>query len=192
LSRNQTSLRLAFELFLYRQGKAWLALCLLGGLAIVAAGVEITTGYWQWQALLAELESSQQQVRQLKLAATPSAKETAALETERAMQSEKLVEADLNNIFEIAFKNELELPQGDYQWSVDPNSQFRKYQISYPVVGEYQNVENFVTQVLLALPWASLNSYEIRRNSVTDTEVEADLTFTLYFDGRPETGAPRP
>ena len=192
MSRNQTSLRLAFELFLYRQGKAWLALCLLGGLAIVAAGVEITTGYWQWQALLAELESSQQQVRQLKLAATPSAKETAALETERAMQSEKLVEADLNNIFEIAFKNELELPQGDYQWSVDPNSQFRKYQISYPVVGEYQNVENFVTQVLLALPWASLNSYEIRRNSVTDTEVEADLTFTLYFDGRAETGAPRP
>jgi hypothetical protein len=192
LSRNQTSLRLAFELFLYRQGKAWLALCLLGGLAIVAAGVEITTGYWQWQALLAELESSQQQVRQLKLAATPSAKETAALETERAMQSEKLVEADLNNIFEIAFKNELELPQGDYQWSVDPNSQFRKYQISYPVVGEYRNIENFVTQVLLALPWASLNSYEIRRNSVTDTEVEADLTFTLYFDGRAETGAPRP
>jgi len=192
MSRTRPSLRLSFELFLYRQGRAWVAMCLLGGLAIAAAGVEITTGYWQWQGLLAELESSQQQVSQLKLAASSSAKETAALETERAMQSEKLVEADLNKIFEIAFKNELELPLGDYQWSVDPNSPFRKYQISYPVVAEYPNVENFVTQVLLALPWAALNGYEIRRNSVSDTEVQADLTFTLYFDGRPETGAPRP
>jgi hypothetical protein len=192
MSRTRPSLRLSFELFLYRQGRAWVAMCLLGGLAIAAAGVEITTGYWQWQGLLAELESSQQQLSQLKLAASSSAKETAALETERAMQSEKLVEADLNKIFEIAFKNELELPLGDYQWSVDPNSPFRKYQISYPVVAEYPNVENFVTQVLLALPWAALNGYEIRRNSVSDTEVQADLTFTLYFDGRPETGAPRP
>jgi len=192
MSRTRPSLRLSFELFLYRQGRAWVAMCLLGGLAIAAAGVEITTGYWQWQGLLAELESSQQQLSQLKLAASSSAKETAALETERAMQSEKLVEADLNKIFEIAFKNELELPLGDYQWSVDPNSPFRKYQISYPVVAEYPNVENFVTKVLLALPWAALNGYEIRRNSVSDTEVQADLTFTLYFDGRPETGAPRP
>jgi len=192
MTRSQPSLRLALELYLHRQGKAWLALCLVGGLAIAAAAVEITTGYWQWQGLSAEVESSQQQLLQLKISSIPSAKETAALEAERAMQSDKLVETDLNKIFEIAFKNELELPQGDYQWSLDPNSQFRKYQISYPVVGEYPNVENFVTQVLLALPWASLNSYEIRRNSVTDTEVEADLTFTLYFDGRAETGAPGP
>jgi hypothetical protein len=108
------------------------------------------------------------------------------------MQSEKLVEADLNKIFEIAFKNELELPQGDYQWSVDPNSPFKKYQISYPVVAEYTNVENFVTQVLLALPWAALNGYEIRRNSITETDVQAELTFTLFYDGRPETEASRP
>jgi|LauGreSBDMM110SN_4_FD.fasta_scaffold21475_2 hypothetical protein len=192
MSRSKPSLRLAFELFLHRQGKAWLALCLLGGLAIAAAGVEITTGYWHWQELLAKVASSRQQLSQLTLAASSSAKETAALETERAMQSEKLVEADLNKIFEIAFKNELELPQGDYQWSVDPNSPFKKYQISYPVVAEYPNVENFVTQVLLALPWAALNGYEIRRNSITETDVQAELTFTLFYDGRPETEASRP
>jgi hypothetical protein len=108
------------------------------------------------------------------------------------MQSEKLVEADLNKIFEIAFKNKLELPQGDYQWSVNPNSPFMKYRISYPVVAEYPNVENFVTQVLLALPWAALNGYEIRRNSITETDVQAELTFTLYYDGRPESEASRP
>ena len=192
MSRTRPNLKLSFELFLHRQGKAWLMLCLLGGLAMVAAVLEITKGYWQWQGLVVQLESSQQQLRQLQMAAQPTAKEAAALETERAMQSDKLVEADLNKIFEIAFKSELELPQGDYQWSVDPNSPFRKYQISYPVVGEYQNVENFVTQVLLALPWAALNGYEIRRNSISETEVQADLSFTLYFDGRPETGAPRP
>ena len=192
MSSARPNLKLSFELFLHRQGKAWLMLCLLVGIAIAAVGVVIAKGYWQWQGLLAQVESSQQQLRQLKLAAPPTAKETAALETERAMQSDKLVEADLNKIFEIAFKNELELPQGDYQWSVDPNSPFRKYQISYPVVGEYQNVENFVTQVLLALPWAALNGYEIRRNSISETEVQADLSFTLYFDGRPESGGTKP
>ena len=192
MSRSKPSLRLAFELFLHRQGKAWLALCLLGGLAIAAAGVEITTGYWHWQGLLAKVASSQQQISQLTLAASSSAKETAALETERAMQSDKLVEADLNKIFEVALKNEVELPQGDYQWSVDPNSPFRKFQISYPVVADYRNVENFVTQVLLALPWAALNGFEIRRNAVNETEVQADLTFTLYFDGRPESGGTKP
>ena len=192
MSSARPNLKLSFELFLHRQGKAWLMLCLLVGIAIAAVGVVIAKGYWQWQGLLAQVESSQQQLRQLKLAAPPTAKETAALETERAMQSDKLVEADLNKIFEIAFKNELELPQGDYQWSVDPNSPFRKYQISYPVVAEYRNVENFVTQVLLKLPWAALNRYEIRRNNISETDVQADLTFTLYFDGRPELGAPRP
>jgi hypothetical protein len=192
MKRSPPKLRLAFELFLHRQGRAWVALCLLGGLAIAAAGVEMTTSYWQWQGLLAEVESSQQQVLQLKISSAPSAKENAALEAERAMQSDKLVEADLNKIFELALKNEVELPQGDYQWSVDPNSPFRKYQISYPVVADYRNVENFVTQVLLALPWAALNGFEIRRNAVSETEVQADLTFTLYFDGQPESGSVKP
>lgn len=192
MKRSPPKLRLAFELFLHRQGRAWVALCLLGGLAIAAAGVEISTGYWQWQALQERVDSGQQQLLQLKLATAPTAKESAALETERAMQSDKLVEADLNKIFEVALKNEVELPQGDYQWSVDPNSPFRKYQISYPVVADYRNVENFVTQVLLALPWAALNGFEIRRNAVNETEVQADLTFTLYFDGRPESGGTKP
>ena len=192
MKRSPPKLRLAFELFLHRQGRAWVGLCLLGGLAIAVAGVEISTGYWQWQALQEKVDSAQQQLLQLKLTTAPTAKESAALETERAMQSDKLVEADLNKIFEVALKNEVELPQGDYQWSVDPNSPFRKYQISYPVVADYRNVENFVTQVLLALPWAALNGFEIRRNAVNETEVQADLTFTLYFDGRPETGGTKP
>jgi len=188
MKRSPPKLSLAFELFLHRQGRAWVGLCFLGGLAIAAAGVEVSTDYWQLQAMHDRVDSAQQQLLQLKLATAPSAKETAAIETEKAMQSDKLVEADLNKIFELALKNDVDLPQGDYQWSVDPNSPFRKYQISYPVVADYRNVENFVTQVLLALPWAALNGFEIRRNAVNETEVQADLTFTLYFDGRPESG----
>jgi len=46
--------------------------------------------------------------------------------------------------------------------------------------------------VLLALPWAALNGFEIRRNAVNETEVQADLIFTLYFDGRPESGGTKP
>ena len=35
MSRTRPNLKLSFELFLHRQGKAWLMLCLLGGLAMV-------------------------------------------------------------------------------------------------------------------------------------------------------------
>jgi hypothetical protein len=93
-----------------------------------------------------------------------------------------VVERDLNRIFEIAFKNQIDLQVGDYKWIVDASSNISKYQITYPVAAEYSNIERFIVQVMLDLPWVSLDSFSIRRESVKDDDVQADIVFTLHFD----------
>ena len=135
---------------------------------------------------------TEKKVYQLKLIDSNPTQQQSPTDFLNTMQKDKLVESDLNRIFEIAFKNDIDLPQGDYQWTVDPHSSYSKFQITYPVVAPYSSVEKFVTQVLLEMPWMSLNTFDIKRNAIGEAEVNADLVFTMYFGTRVNAGVGTP
>jgi hypothetical protein len=185
-------LLLQLQLFVHRQGKLSVLLYLLAGLILVGSALEVSRTYWLQIKLQEEVGTVEKKLQHLKLSATNSPKEQSPSDILNSMQKDKLVESDLNRIFEIAFKNDIDLPQGDYQWTMDSNTSYSKFQITYPVVAPYSNVEKFVTQVLLEMPWISLNTFDIKRNGIGDADVNADLVFTMYFGNNAKIGVVTP
>ena len=190
--KSNSRLLLQLQLFVYRQGKLSTIIYLLVGLMLVGSVLEVSRSYWQLKKLQEEVVVTEKKVHQLKLIDSNPKQQQSPTDFLNAMQKDKLVESDLNRIFEIAFKNDIDLPQGDYQWTVDPLSSYSKFQITYPVVAPYSSVEKFVTQVLLEMPWMSLNTFDIKRNAIGDAEVNADLVFTMYFGTRVNAGVGTP
>ena len=183
---------LQLQLFVHRKGILSVLLYLLISFLLLGSAVEISRSYWLRIKLQEEVVTAEKKLQQLKLTATNSPKEQSPSDILNSMQKDKLVESDLNRIFEIAFKNNIDLPQGDYQWTMDPNTLYSKFQITYPVVAPYSDVEKFVTQVLLEMPWISLNTFDIKRNGIGDADVNADLVFTMYFGVKSNTGPSTP
>jgi len=190
--KSNSRLLLQLQLFVYRQGKLSTIIYLLVGLMLVGSAFEVSRSYWQLKKLQEEVVVTEKKVHQLKLIDSNPTQQQSPTDFLNTMQKDKLVESDLNRIFEIAFKNDIDLPQGDYQWTVDPLSSYSKFQITYPVVAPYSSVEKFVTQVLLEMPWMSLNTFDIKRNAIGDAEVNADLVFTMYFGTRVNAGVGTP
>jgi len=184
------SIPLRIQLLLSRKGSAWVFMVIGVSLVIMGLFVEAFLSHGDQKNSLAENQSLKNKIQSLRLAnAKGEALSDKKIEQTQLFQSKKVVERDLNRIFEIAFKNQIDLQVGDYKWIVDGSSSISKYQITYPVVAEYSSIERFIVQVMLELPWVSLDSFSIRRESVKDDDVQADIVFTLHFDSLVSTEA---
>jgi uncharacterized protein YneF (UPF0154 family) len=177
------SVSIQIQLLLSRKGSAWVLMVVGVSFVIIGLVIEIFLSQGDQKNMLAENQLLKNNIQSLRLAlAKGEAPSDKKIEITQLFQSKKVVERDLNRIFEIAFKNQIDLQVGDYKWIVDASSNISKYQITYPVAAEYSNIERFIVQVMLDLPWASLDSFSIRRESVKDDDVQADIVFTLHFD----------
>lgn len=174
---------LQIQLVISRKGRVWVLMVLGVFLVIIGLVVEVFLKDGNKKNILAENQLLKNKIESLRLARakgeTPSDKK---IELAQLFQSKKVVERDLNKIFEIAFRNQIDLQVGDYKWIVDKSTNISKYQITYPVVAKYSSIEQFIVQVMLELPWVSLDSFSIRRESVKDDGVQADIVVTLHFD----------
>jgi hypothetical protein len=110
----------------------------------------------------------------------------------------RYAEQQVKTLFAIAAKNGLTLNQADYKFAYDKNGMFHTYVISLPVRGPYAAIRPFCEQMLLAIPFASLDQIDFKRESVNNPNLEAKLRITLYLDksggaqgaGQPETDKP--
>ncbi|HEY8026814.1 MAG TPA: hypothetical protein VIF60_19900 [Burkholderiaceae bacterium] len=156
---------------------------------LVCAGV---TGLW----LLPQLKS-QRAAGQIALAKAQKAHDAAPLAalapalppTQQHLQDfydvlgeTRYAEQQVKTLFAIAAKNSLTLNQADYKFAFDKNGIFHTYVISLPVRGPYTAVRPFCEQVLLAIPFASLDQIDFKRDSVNNPNLEAKLRITLYLD----------
>jgi hypothetical protein len=177
------SVAIQIQILLSRKGRAWVMMLLGVFLVLIGLVVEAFLNDSDQKNMLSENQLLKNKIESLRLArAKGEIPSDNNIEITQLFQSKKVVEKDLNRIFEIAFKNQIDLPVGDYKWTLDKSTNISKYQITYPVAAEYSNIEKFIVQVLLELPWASLDSFSIRRESVKDDGVQADIVFTLHFD----------
>ena len=94
----------------------------------------------------------------------------------------RYAEQQIKTLFAIAKKNGLVLRQADYASSYDANGRFNTYRISLPVKGSYAAIRAFSEQVLQALPFASLDEMNFKRESIGSTVLEAKLGLTLYLN----------
>jgi hypothetical protein len=89
----------------------------------------------------------------------------------------------LTTMFSEADKQELVLEQAEYKLSYDKNGRFYTYSIKLPVSGSYAALRNFCIDLLLALPFASLDAVSFKRRDSNQATLEAKLNFTLYLSG---------
>ena len=94
---------------------------------------------------------------------------------------EEYVEQQVKLLFALSKKVGLTLQQGEYKASIERQGRFRKYQIVLPVKGSYGLIRQFSESVLVAIPFASLDELNFKRDHISNRVLEAKLRFTLYL-----------
>lgn len=79
----------------------------------------------------------------------------------------------------------LELEKGSYEWSVDKKGTIGRYRLMLPVKGSYPSVRQFVDSTLEAVPAAALTAMTLKRDEISDAQVEAELSFVVFVRGAP-------
>ncbi len=95
----------------------------------------------------------------------------------------------LKTIFAEADRQLLVLDEAEYRLVYEKDGGFYAYSVRLPVKGSYLALRVFAEQVLLGLPFASLDEIAFKRRAAGETDVEARLHFTLYLAGPPDYAA---
>lgn len=103
----------------------------------------------------------------------------------RSLGDRRHAEQQLAAMFALASKTGLVLNKGEYREAYNSNGKLYTYQITLPVKGNYRAIWDFAERTLAAIPFASLDEVNFRRDAIGDANVEARLRFTLYLGRGP-------
>lgn len=98
-----------------------------------------------------------------------------------ALGEKRFAEQQLKTLFAAAAKNGLALNQAEYKFALDKDGRYYTYQINLPVKGSYDAIRQFGEQVLLAIPFASLDEINFKREAIANRMLEARVRITLYL-----------
>jgi Tfp pilus assembly protein PilO len=139
----------------------------------------------------ARLEAESQDHKSIVKEETPPTQNTAeeiATYYERFPKAELLPEI-LATINQLANQQKISLNSGDYKLSKikqtdDTNRKtLTKYEITFPVTGQYAQIRTFVAKVLEKLPAIALTDIQMNRESTMDSSVDSKLVFILFVKG---------
>lgn len=77
------------------------------------------------------------------------------------------------------------LEEGTYTWRAQKGAALARYVIDLPVKGSYPAIRQFVSNALVAVPAASLDTLRLERREVVEGTVEARLRFTVFVRSSP-------
>jgi hypothetical protein len=81
--------------------------------------------------------------------------------------------------------NGLTLEKGEYRLVRDTNFPLSRYQVTFPLRGNYAQVRGFVNDVLDTVPAAALEEMSLKRQNVADPVLEARVRFSLFLGTQP-------
>jgi hypothetical protein len=111
----------------------------------------------------------------------PQAPQTVLLSFYQTLPSEKSLPDQLEKILDAAYENNIDLMQGHFKLTRDPDAGFSKYQMDFPANGTYVGMRKFVNQVLQSMPALALDEISFSREDAKSAEVKAAVRFTLYL-----------
>lgn len=180
--------RIRMVLALYWPGWTWFMglLFSLTGAALVLLAVPA----WQKQIRQGEHALLQrQQERELRSALPAVPMQPVASREQKQLQAfyallgqTRHVEQQLRTIFALAEKHHIAFRQADYKTSHHKEGRYATLQIDLPVQATYPAICRFVEDVLLAIPFASLDEIALRRDTPASTVLEATLRFTVFLE----------
>jgi hypothetical protein len=97
-------------------------------------------------------------------------------------------EQQIKTIFAIASHQNLQLNLADYKMSANADGRYQSYQLQFPLSGSYAAIRQFCEQLLLEMPFASLDEINFKRDTINSQKLDAKLRITLYLVNTRESG----
>ena len=178
-----------------------LALVRIGSMnAIVFLLCMVGAGAWLWLVPKLHAQADAQKLQLLLVKKSLQAAEHAVLTVQRsetevrmtgfyeALGERRYAEQQIKTLFAVANRTGLSLDQAEYKSAFDKNSNTNTFQIILPVKGPYPAIREFCEKTLLAIPFASLDEMNFKRDTIANRTLEAKLRFTLYLADSPING----
>lgn len=89
----------------------------------------------------------------------------------------------LGKVYDAAAAQNLALEQGEYRLAAEHDARLQRYDLVFPVRGQYTQIRRFVAQVLKDVPSLALEGVNFNRQNAGDIGVEAQVRLTLYLRG---------
>lgn len=99
--------------------------------------------------------------------------------------TENQLNGELGRLIAMASEQGLQIPNGDYRLMPGKDGLFDRYVLNLPVKGSYRKIRNYVSAVRAEFPDLAVDDITLRRDSIGNTDVEAQLRFVLF--GRRKT-----
>jgi hypothetical protein len=90
----------------------------------------------------------------------------------------------INELMQLANSQHLVLDEVKYKNLVDSNGVFNRYQVDFSVFASYPEVHAFLSKLLTEMPYVSLESLNLSRESVVDAQIEARIQLIFYLGNR--------
>jgi len=88
----------------------------------------------------------------------------------------------LEKLVELAENRGLSLNDGEYKATRDKVGKLVRYQMTFPVKGQYPQIRRFLTDLPGSLPVVALENVQFERQKVADPNVEAKIKLVLYLE----------
>lgn len=160
-----------------RPGLVGIALLLAAALFLVTTHLQVAT---EVEALRADLATARRQGR------TAVADEVAApAGPMRTLPARTEMPAILRKLFDEATRARLAVDTAKYEINLTRSSGVVRYQIAFPVTGPYPHIRAFIDATLAAMPAVALSDLVLKRKSIADGDVEAQVRMTVYTRSAP-------
>lgn len=166
---------------------------LLGTMLVAVCGlifiVKILPAEKQLSAAKYTLEHTQEDADKNAQVLTPALEVSEKTSAQDVVEFYKLfpIGATLSKQLELiektALKQQLILSRGDYKLTKTKQGQLSRYEIVFPLVGNYTQIRQFIAAVLQKLPALALTDLQIKRENVMSPTLQARLVFTLFLQG---------
>lgn len=174
-----SGLRIAAQIALARYRPVAVAAVLLG-LVVIGGAVLLLKQYARTANLEREVDALRDRDPTGRVVA-PNENFARLIAFERALGDRNEVDTYLRAVFKSAQQNGLRLDVGEYSMSAVSKGGYQRYELVLPVQGHFGSIQSFIQQILLGLPFASLEDIVVGREAVQTKVVEAKLRFALYL-----------
>ena len=99
----------------------------------------------------------------------------------KTLGESRYAEQQIKTIFLLASDNGLILAKGEYKIVQEKTQDFVMYKLQLPIQGAYGSIRKFCEQVLSTIPFASIDELSMKRDNITNAELEAQIQITLYL-----------
>jgi hypothetical protein len=97
------------------------------------------------------------------------------------LTAEKQADEAMEIIQRDAQKNGLVLAGTEYKWQRQPGAKLAEVRIAIPVKAAYVPLRTFVKDVLTDVPGLALEQFDLQRENIGTTNVDARLRFSLFL-----------